>query len=90
MGIAQRTLTFPPGGDDVIQVSIPIINDTIDEPTETFFSTLFTSQPNVVITEDAATVDIIDDDGESMWCCVSVHMCFWEFRLHRDVWTNQS
>ena len=75
MGIVQRTLTFPPG-DDVIQVSIPLINDTIDEPTETFFSTLFTSQPNVMIIEDAATIDIIDDDGESVWCCVSVHICF--------------
>ena len=64
MGIVQRTLTFPPGGDDVIQVSIPIINDTIDEPAETFFATLFTSQPNVEIIEDAATVEIIDDDGE--------------------------
>ena len=73
-GIVQRTLTFPPGGDDVIQVSIPIINDTIDEPTETFFSTLFTSQRNVVITEDAAIVDIIDNDGESMWCCVVLRM----------------
>ena len=74
MGIVQRTLTFPPGGDDVIQVSIPIINDTIDEPAETFFATLFTSQRNVVITEDAAIVDIIDNDGESMWCCVVLRM----------------
>ena len=63
MGIVQRTLTFPPGGDDVIQVSIPLINDPTDEPTEIFFSTLFTSQPNVMITGDTATIDIIDDDG---------------------------
>ena len=65
-GIVLRTLTFPAGGDDVIEVSIPLINDTVNEPTENFFATLFTSDPNVVIVEDVATVEIVDDDGETV------------------------
>ena len=72
-GIVLRTLTFPPGGDDVIEVSIPLINDTVNEPRENFFATLFTSDPNVVIVEDTATVTIVDDDGEFALCYVSVH-----------------
>ena len=68
-GIVLRTLTFPPGGDDVIEVSIPLINDTVNEPMEDFFATLFTSDPNVMIVEDVATVEIVDDDGETV--CVN-------------------
>ena len=68
-GIVLRTLTFPAGGDDVIEVSIPLINDTVNEPTEDFFATLFTSDPNVVIVEDVATVEIVDDDGETVCVC---------------------
>ena len=70
-GIVLRTLTFPAGGDDVIEVSIPLINDTVNEPTEDFFATLFTSDPNVVIVEDVATVEIVDDDGETVCVCVN-------------------
>ena len=65
-GIVLRTLTFPAGGDDVIEVSIPLINDTVNEPREDFFATLFTSDPNVMIVEDVATVEIVDDDGETV------------------------
>ena len=72
-GIVLRTLTFPAGGDDVIEVSIPLINDTVNEPREDFFATLFTSDRNVMIVQDTATVTIVDDDGEFALCYVSVH-----------------
>ena len=65
-GIVLRTLTFPPGGDDVIEVPILLIDDTINEPAEHFSSTLFTSDPNVMIVENTAVVNITDNDGETV------------------------
>ena len=64
----SRTLTFPAGGDDVIQVQVPIINDTIAEGREEFFANLDNVDPNDVnLGEDTATIMIINNDGVCVW-----------------------
>ena len=70
----SRTLTFPAGGDDVIRVPVPIINDTIAEGTEEFFANLDNVDPNDVnLGDNLATIMIIDNDGVCV--CVSVCVC---------------
>lgn len=50
--------------EDVLQcVSITLIDDSLFEPTETFFVDLITSSP-LVILGSAATVMILNDDGK--------------------------
>ena len=73
----SRTLTFPPGGDDVIRVPVPIINDSIAEETEEFFAILDNVNPNDVNLGGAqATIMIIDNDGVCV--CVCVYVCVFE------------
>ena len=57
------TVTF---GPDVTSASysVPIVDDSIIEDTETFTATLSTTESNVSIGDDTATVTILDDDGE--------------------------
>lgn len=48
-------------------ISVPIMNDGISEPDETFTVTLMgipdVTPPNVVFTRSMTTVTVIDDDG---------------------------
>ena len=65
-------MTFPPGGGSVIEVLVPIINDTIAEGTEEFFAHLDSVDSNdVKLGDNIATIVIIDNDG--VYLCV--RMC---------------
>ena len=71
MGITQ-TLTFPTGGNEVINVSVPIISDTLVEGPEEFFSTLDNLDPRsvIILGENTAFIMIIDNDGVCVCVCV--------------------
>ena len=45
--------------------SVPIVDDTNIEDTETFTATLSTTESGGTIGDDTATVTILDDDSES-------------------------
>jgi gliding motility-associated-like protein len=51
-----------PGGSTSVTVTVPITNDKIAEPTETFFVTIF-NPTNGAISDDQGVVSIIDDDS---------------------------
>ncbi|MBA2732119.1 MAG: lamin tail domain-containing protein [Acidobacteria bacterium] len=55
------TLTFAPGETNK-SILVPIINDTMDEPSETFFVNL-TNAPNAVILDNQGQGTITDDDA---------------------------
>ena len=57
------TVTF---GPDVTSAShsVPILDDSNIEDTETFTATLSTTESNVNIGDDTATITILDDDSE--------------------------
>ena len=57
------TVTF---GPDVTSASypVPIVDDSNIEDTETFTATLSTTESNVNIGDDTATITILDDDSE--------------------------
>jgi Zn-dependent metalloprotease len=56
------TLTWAAGESGVKTISVPITNDTIAEPTETFKVTLSGVTPGTSIATPEATVLILDDD----------------------------
>ena len=62
------TVTFAPG-QTVESVNVPITDDNTVESTEMFTATLTTTQSNVMIGGDTATVTILDDDGMSFSVC---------------------
>ena len=62
------TVTFAPG-QTVESVNVPITNDNTVESTEMFAATLTTTQSNVMIGGDTATVTILDADGMSFSVC---------------------
>ena len=51
-------------GPDVTSAShsVPIVDDTDVEPTETFAAVLTTTESNVNISDDTAIINILDDD----------------------------
>jgi len=51
-----------PGGSTTVTVLVPVVDDKIAEPTETFFVKL-SSPSNAVISDDQGVVTIIDDDS---------------------------
>ena len=57
------TVTFQPGETSVI-VPVPILDDSLIEPTEVFSASLSTTDSTVTVGDDTATVDILDNDGE--------------------------
>ena len=65
-----RIVTFP-SGVNTASLSISIMDDSIVEPTELFSARLITTEPNVVIGGDTATITIQDNDGE-----IIVHTLF--------------
>jgi Calx-beta domain-containing protein len=57
------TLTFQPGVTD-LSANVPIVNDTVDEPTQTFTVTLSDALPKgVMITAAMGEVQIMDNDA---------------------------
>ena len=60
-----QMLTFGPGNKQS-SVTIPIVNDNIDETIEQFFITitLVTTDVNVEISPEQTTIQINDDDGD--------------------------
>ena len=60
----SETVTFLPG-ETTASVSVSIVGDSNIEDTEMFTATLTTTDSNVVIGADTATVTILDDDRES-------------------------
>ena len=56
--------TFGPGIDRLC-VDVPIVNDDILEGNEQFFGTLTTTDPDVLVNPDEATVTIIEDPNDS-------------------------
>ena len=62
-GPVTETLTFVPG-QTTASVSVSIVEDSNIEDTEMFSATLTTTDSNVVIGADTATVTILDDDRE--------------------------
>ena len=58
------TVTFGPDQTSA-SYPVPIVDDSNIEDTETFTATLSTTESNVNIGDDTATVTILDDDSES-------------------------
>ncbi|MFG1603906.1 Calx-beta domain-containing protein, partial [Actinoplanes sp. NPDC049265] len=57
-------LTFEPGVTD-LSANVPIVNDTVDEPTQDFSVTLSNALPKGVgIDQDTGQVEINDNDGD--------------------------
>ena len=73
----QFTSVLQPNSTAANQLVIPIVDDDIAEPRESFICTLQSGSTQSVQTRhpEQVTVDIIDDDGEmySVQCAV-VHM----------------
>ena len=64
-----RSVTFA-SGQTSATVDVPILEDSIIESAETFTASLTTSESNVVIGEDTATVTILDNDRKY---CLNVY-----------------
>ncbi len=59
------TITFDPINlEPIICERISLIDDLINEPTETFFVDLSTNDPAIMFENNSATVTIIDNDCE--------------------------
>ena len=66
LGISSQrsgTLTFPVGSSADQTITIPIINDTLIEPDETFTVALSAPSNGVVLGTSSATVTIVSDDA---------------------------
>jgi hypothetical protein len=63
--LSSFPVTFSPGVT-AGRVRIPIINDDIVEGNELFRVLLMSTNPGVLVTQDTATVGIIDTDGEGI------------------------
>ena len=59
------TVTFQ-AGDDTATVEVTILDDTIIEESEIFTAALSTTESNVMLSDDIATITILDDDGKFM------------------------
>ena len=53
-------------GDDTATVEVTILDDTIIEESEIFTAALSTTESNVMLGDDIATITILDDDGKFM------------------------
>ncbi len=57
-----QTVSFSAGGPSISTVTIPILDDAVTEPLETF-SVNLTNPSGLVIEDDSAVVTIVDDDA---------------------------
>ena len=69
-------ICFSPGTSEQTVV-VPILNDDLHEPTESFLARLSlpAGQAGVLLDPDTATVTIEDDDGKT-------HLCHKAFQIH--------
>ena len=58
-------VTFIPG-QTTATVEVPITDDSVSEDTEMFSAVLSTTNPNVMLGEDTASVTILDDDSKGL------------------------
>ena len=65
---SNETLTFQPGGSNILCAQQVIINDILVEDVERFQGTLTSDDNAVNLVEDETCISIIDDDGK-MWFC---------------------
>ena len=61
--LVVTTVTFRPDQTSA-SYPVPIVDDSNIEDTETFTATLSTTESNVNIGDDTATLTILDDDSE--------------------------
>ena len=66
----SRIIYFPPGSvpGDQICASIAITDDTLQEQSESFYVHVFISDTAVAVTNDLATVIIVDNDSKCIRC----------------------
>ena len=75
-----NTVTFESGVTRATY-PVPIVDDSNIENTETFTASLSTTEANVNIVEDTATVTILDNDSELLvWGAQPVTI------VHKDLW----
>ena len=58
--VVNRSVTFGPS-DTLLNVTVPIIDDSVCEQEEIFTAVLTTTDPGVVLFKDTANATIIDD-----------------------------
>ena len=58
----SQSVTFRPS-DTLLNVTVPINDDSVYELDELFTAVLTTTNPGVVLFDDTATATITDDDG---------------------------
>ena len=63
---SNETLTFHPGGSNILCAQQVIINDILVEDVERFQGTLTSDDNAVNLVENETCISIIDDDGK-MW-----------------------
>ena len=61
----EQTITFQPGSSTIAFISVQTATDSVPEQTETFTAVLSQAEPagRVTITQDTATVEIMDTSG---------------------------
>jgi uncharacterized delta-60 repeat protein len=57
------TLTWPDGDNDARQILVPIVDDTLSESTENFSIVFSSPTGGLLVPENTATINIIDDDN---------------------------
>jgi hypothetical protein len=61
LAVSMDTIYFSPG-DTIISITVPIINDAMDEPNETVFFELQSLSSLISVTRDSTVLVILDDD----------------------------
>ena len=59
----STSLTFTAGGATSLPVVIPLVDDSVLEPSEYFTVLLVSSSQRVTVGQGSANVTILDDDG---------------------------
>ena len=65
----SQQVTFLGAGSTRAAVRVPILDDSSIENNEIFTGVLSSSEPNVAIGDETATVTILDDDGGLFLTC---------------------
>ena len=62
-GFDYTSISMFDPGSTMATVRIPIIDNIVMESDEVFTATVSTTDPNVIIINDTATITILDNDG---------------------------
>ena len=72
----STSLTFTAGGATSLSVVIPLVDDSVLEPSEYFTVLLISSSQRVTVGQATANVTILDDDGRCFrWSFSLRHRC---------------